>query len=551
VISTLLNEGAANIYIRKGYWRPETLADLCDRNAKDWPQKEAVADSNTRLTWSQVKRESDRLALGFLEMGLKKDDVILTVLPNSVDLFLLFFAFEKAGIIMVGIPPTFRRAEIEPVAQQTGAIGAVVCWQFRGFDYYQMIRDIQRDLSSLRYIWVSGEAVPKGAISLDEIKQKAVEQKYSEPFFKDTKITPFEICRFATTSGSTGAPKLMESVFCAHLLTSKVWAQRVGFTHEDVVGALYSIVGGGSWTLSKGVAPLFGAKVALLEHFSPQGACELIEKERVTVLAGVPAAFAKILMYPDLDKYDLSSLRLVYNSTSLLPYEIALALEEKFMCSVVQSYGAMDAGPITCTSVYDSRDVRLRTVGKPYDYNELRLGNEKGEEVAVGEIGEVMVRGAHLAERYYRNPELMKKKWINGWFKVGDLGRFDGQGNLTLLGRKDNLIIRGGRNIAPEEIEDLLVQHPKVAEAVVVRMPDPVMGEKACACVVLKPGESIAFEEILSFLRGKDLAPFKLPERIEILGKLPMVAAGQKVDRKQLERYVVQKLDSGGRSPSV
>jgi non-ribosomal peptide synthetase component E (peptide arylation enzyme) len=538
MISILLNEEAANIYIRKGYWRPETLADLCDRNAKDWPEKEAVADSNTRLTWSQVKTESDRLALGFLEMGLKKDDVVLTVLPNSVDLFLLFFAFEKAGIIMVGIPPTFRRAEIEPIAQQTGAIGAVVCWQFRGFDYYQMIRDMQRDLSSLRYILVSGEAVPKGAISLDEIKQKAVDQKYSEPCFKNTKITPFEICRFATTSGSTGAPKLMESVFCAHLLTSKVWAQRVGFTHEDVVGALYSIVGGGSWTLSKGVAPLFGAKVALLEHFSPQGACELIEKEKVTVLAGVPAAFAKMLMYPDLDKYDLRSLRLIYNTTSFLPYKVGLALEEKFMCSVVQSYGAMDAGPFTCTSAYDPRDVRLRTVGKPY-------------EVAPGEVGEVMVRGAHLAERYYRNPELMKRKWINGWFKVGDLGRFDEQGNLTLVGRKDNLIIRGGRNIAPEEIEDLLVQYPKVAEAVVVRMPDPVMGEKACACLVLKPGESIDFEEILSFLKGKDIAPFKLPERIEVLDKLPMVAAGQKIDRKQLEEYVVQKLNSGGRSPSV
>jgi non-ribosomal peptide synthetase component E (peptide arylation enzyme) len=542
--SSLLRQEGAETYITRGYWGPESVADLCDRNAKDWPQEEAVVDANTRLTWQQVKKQSDRLALGFLEMDLKKDDVILTVLPNSVDLFLLFVAFEKAGIILVGIPPTFRRSEIEAIAKQVGAVGAVVRRQFRGFDYYQMIREMQCDLPSFRYIFISGAEVPDGTIALNEMGEQPLEGKYSEPYFEHTKISPLEICRFATTSGSTGTPKLMESASCAHLITAKVWAQRVGFTHDDVVGVLYSMVGGGAWTLSKNVAPLFGAKVALLEHFSPHDACELIEKEKVTVLASVPAAVAKMLMYPDLDQYDLSSLRLIYNTTSLMPYELGLALEEKFSCIVVQSYGAMDAGPITCSSVNDPSNVRLRTVGKPYDYNELKLVNEGGEEVALREIGEVTVRGAHLAERYFRNPELMQKKWVSAWFKTGDLGRLDEQGNLTLVGRKDNLIIRGGRNIAPEEIEDLLIVHPKVAEAAVVRMPDSIMGEKACACVVPKPGESIEFEEIVSFLTGKGLAPFKLPEKLEILEKLPIVAAGQKIDRKQLERYVAQKLAS-------
>lgn len=539
--STLFDKETVEKYIREGYWGLESPADLCDRNAKDWPHKEAVVDSHTRLTWQGVKKLSDRLALGFLEMGLKKDDAVMTILPNCVDLFLLFMAFEKAGIILVGIPPTFRKSEIRAIAEQVGTVGVVVRRQFRGFDYYQMVREIQHDVPSLRYILISGQELPDGTISLDHIKQQPLEEKYAEPYFEQTRITGVEICRFATTSGSSGTPKLMESLSCGHLITSRVWARRVGFTHDDVVGALYNIVGGGVWTLSKNVAPLFGAKVALLEHFSPKEACELIEREGVTVLAGVPAAFTKILMYPDLDKYDLSSLRLVYNSTSLMPYELGLALEKKFSCPVVQSYGAMDAGPLTSTSAGDPQDVRLRTVGGPYDYNELKLVNEEDEEVASGEIGEVMVRGAHLTERYFRNPELMQKKWINGWFKVGDLGRLDEQGNLTILGRKDNLIIRGGRNIAPEEIEELLAQHPKVAEAAVVRVPDPVMGEKACACVVPRPGVSIALEEIISFLRGKDLAPFKLPEKLEILEKMPMVPAGQKVDRKQLEKYVSQR----------
>ena len=146
--------------------------------------------------------------------------------------------------------------------------------------------------------------------------------------------------------------------------------------------------------------------------------------------------------------------------------------------------------------------------------------------------------------RYFKNQEMTRKSWIDGWFKVGDLGRLDEYGNLKLAGRKDDLIIRGGRNIAPREVEDLLARHPKIAEVAVVRMPDSVMGEKACACVVPKPGQSLAFEEMVSFLKGRDLASFKLPERLEVMDKLPMVAAGQKVNRKELEQYVVQRLDA-------
>ncbi len=541
---TFLDDKTVHEYLARGYWTAQSVADLCDKNGKDWAQKEAVVDANTRLTWGQVKEQSDRLALGLLQAGFKKDDVVITVLPNGVDLFLLFVAFEKAGIIIVGIPPTFRKAEIRAIAEQVGAVGAVVRPRFRGFDYYGMILDIQRDLPTLRHVFVSGGNIPENTISIEFLKQQTLEEKDAESHFDKTKINGFEICRIGTTSGSTGVPKLMESLSCGNLLAAKVWAQRVGFIRDDVVGVLYSMVGGGAWTLSKNVVPLFGAKVALLEHFTPQDACEMIQKEKVTVLAGVPAAFAKMLIYPDLDQYDLSSVRMVYNSTSLLSYELGLALEKRFSCPVVQSYGAMDAGPLTCTSVYDSQKVRLSTVGKAYDGNHLRVISEDGREVPRGEIGEVTVRGATLVERYFKNPQLIEKKWIDGWFRVGDLGRLDEQGNLILVGRKDNLIIRGGRNIAPEEIEELLIQHPKVAEVAVVRMPDPIMGEKACACVVPKPGESISFGEIVSFLRNRDLAPFKLPEKLEILEKLPMVVAGQKVDRKQLEKYVAERPSS-------
>ena len=389
--STISQEPDTETYRNMRYWGDETPSELCDRNAGLYPAEEAVADSTTRLTWEQVKIESDALALGFLELGLKKDDIVLVQLQNSVDLFLTLLAFEKAGIIALGCAPTFRRSEIEPIMRHAGVVGAVVPGRYGTFDYCQMVKDIKQEYPSLRQIFTSGDPVSEGTIPLKKVFRRNLDKGDSGPDFKATRIGPLEIFRLGTTSGSTGTPKIMESALCPFLCTAKVWAQRVGFMHKDVVGALYSIAGGGVAMAARGAAPLFGAKIALLEHFSPREACELVEKEKVTVLAGVPAAFAKILSYPEVDQYDLSTLRLVYNSTSILPYEIGLALEEKFGCKVVQTYGAMDCGSITCSSASDPRDVRLGTVGKPYDYGEIKLVNELGEEQPPGEVGEVMV----------------------------------------------------------------------------------------------------------------------------------------------------------------
>lgn len=198
---------------------------------------------------------------------------------------------------------------------------------------------------------------------------------------------------------------------------------------------------------------------------------------------------------------------------------------------------------MTLHSHSDSARVRLRTIGKPAGGNEVRLIDDAGKEVPEGHSGEIQVRGPTLISGYYDDPASTRAVWTkDGWYKTGDLGNFDEQGNLVIVGRKKDIIIRGGQNIYPVEIENLLLTHPKVSNIAVVKMPDPVMGEKACAFVVPKEGRDFTIEEMASFLSEKGIAPYKTPERLEITDTLPLMADGQKVDKNVLERDIEEKL---------
>ena len=250
----------------------------------------------------------------------------------------------------------------------------------------------------------------------------------------------------------------------------------------------------------------------------------------------------RVLEYPDFKKYDLSSLRVVKYGGAALPYDQALKAWEQFGCPVLPAYGGLDVGTISSCSADDSPEVFLKTVGKPLDGVEIKLVNENNKEVPLGELGEVLVRGPHCEPGYYNNPEATAEVWRDGWFHTGDLASFDGEGRLTIKGRRKDMIIRGGQNIYPSEIEAMLLKHPNVLKVAIVGMPDPVMGEKACAYVVLKPGEKSNLSEVVSFLKNQGVAAFKLPERLEIIEDLPL-AGGIKVDKKRLREDIKRKLE--------
>jgi non-ribosomal peptide synthetase component E (peptide arylation enzyme) len=287
--------------------------------------------------------------------------------------------------------------------------------------------------------------------------------------------------------------------------------------------------------------------VVILERFDAEEALKLIEREKITFGTGVPTMLSMMLRHPNFDKYDLSSLRIFQSTGAYLPPALAKEAEEKTGCRVVNRLGGIDLGFTTSASVDDPPEVRYGSVGKPMPGVTIRLIDEQGHEVPQGEVGEVVgVNQAGTGSAYYRDLEATLKREAQGLTRTGDLGRFDEQGNLYIVGRKKDVIIRGGQNIFPAEIESMLIIHPKVANVAVVGMPDPVMGEKACAYVIPKPGQTLAFDEMVSFLLEKKIAKYKLPERLELVDNFPMSGDGQKIIKGELTDRVTKKLKEEG-----
>ena len=533
-------------YTEKGYWEPTILSEVWERNAEDYPQREAIVDSKTRLTWGEARRWIDRIALGFLEQGIKRDELVVLQLVNSVELCLTRVACEKAGILCLPVLRTLREGDMEYILRYTGATAVVIPDEFRGYDYIEMVETIRPQLPQMRKVFVVGQKVPGWAVSFPEIIQQPLEDKYPKDYLERVRYKPTEVSLINPTTGTTGFPKFAEYPACARWTFGKGAVDCLHLTSEDILAALSPAPGGPNVPVYF-AAPRVAAKVVFLERFEAEEALKLLEREGVTIACGVPAQLALLLQHPNLDRYDLSSVRAWWCTGAGLPYRVGKEFEDRTGVKVVNDYGGVDFGGIVATGIDEPPEVRLLTVGKPWAWTEIKLVDDSRQEVPQGEVGEVWGRGPACCSGYYRDPEATWQSWTeDGWFLTGDLGKFDEQGNLVIVGRKKDMIIRGGWNIYPKEIENILLTHHKVQDVAVIGMPDTVMGEKPCAYVVPKLAQELTLGEVVNFLQQKGIPSYKFPERLEILDKLPMVADGQKVDKKLLRQDITQKLRTEG-----
>ena len=531
-------------YKEKGYWTDELTVDFWEQNAERYPDDEALIDSRFRLTWSEGTRMIHRLTAAFLKAGFKKDDVILCQLYNSIPLSLTRLACEKAGLLVAIVGTKFRETEIAAVLGKTEAVGAVFPAQFRRFDFFKMFSEMQGRFGHLRHLFVVGDEVPAGGRSFYDIIQTPSDRE-GDKGLDIQKFEPFEFTEITTTSGSTGIPKCVEWVASARLATGREYIKDMGMKRHDVVAAFSPSISGSAETLVHRTPPQVGAKTIMLEHFTPEEACRLIQEEGVTAVGAVPTHLVRMVEFPGIRDYDLSSLRFIQVSGGLLTYHLGVETEGKLGCKVIQAYGGMDIGGVASGYLDAPREIRLKTVGRILRGNEATLLNpDTLEEVSRGSVGLVTIDGPHCVGGYFRDSKTTAESRIGGKFNMGDLGTIDHEGNLYLRGRVKDIIIRGGQTIYPKEIEELLVEHPKVSEAALVRMADEEMGERACAFVVPKKGQVFTFEEMSSFLRKRQVALYKIPERLEMIPELPSVAGGNKTNKRQLEEEIKMKLVS-------
>ncbi len=514
-----------------GIMPPMTAADFCDRNAREKPHRRALVDRRQRLTWFQVKTLSERLAAALLRLGLERDARVLVQLPNQAELFIARLACEKAGVRLVTVAPTFRRAELEPIVRLTRPQAAITVRRCGNFDYFDLIEQVRDE--TLRHVLVAGDDAPSGTLSLAEIFSHPARDTEARDL-EARRYSVFDVCQIATTSGSTGAPKCVEVPLYTRLLTGWIHIKRFGVTPEDTLAAATPIITGTADALVYNGGCASGARIVLLDHFTAEDACSLFAAERVNVVPLVPTMMARMLSLSNLGNYDLTSLRVVVSHGAPLPQAQGKTFEKAFACRVVQALGRVDCGGISATNFEDNQEVRLGTVGKPLDGNEIRIVDAEGHEVSHGEIGRLLVRGPHTDARFFENSALNQESRRGGYFDLQELARLDADGNLILAGRERELIIRGGQNIYPADVEALLSQHPSILEAAVVGVPDEELGERVWAFVVCRNEKSLSLEEVKAFLAKTGVARFKWPEALRLMESLPKVAAGHKVDRLKL-----------------
>jgi len=549
-VETIVTPDVIARYTRAGFWGSRIWTDYIDETARQAPDRVAILDSAGALTYADLRRAIDHLALEMVELGMKKEERVGIQLPNWREFVIARFALAKIGAVSVPLPADWRRKEVEYVLGAAEAVGLVVPSRFHGRDYPSEYADLAAAVPTIRTRLVAraGGEPPPGWRALG-----VVVDGHREPGGADllASLRPGanEVDLIVTTSGSTAAPKMVVRTPNCFLTTTRQFVEHRGLlSGADVVAGLAPIARGVGYWIGVAAPVVAGCTMALLERFTPEAGVEWIARTRATAAIAVPTQIVKMLEVPDFARHDLRAFRLFVNGGAAIAPSAAEEAERRFGCVVMSAYGAVEGGIPTCTSVDDPPDKRFRTVGRALPGMEMRIVDDDGRPLATGQPGEIVYRGPNVSVGFWRNAEGYRQLFDgDGWFRSGDLGVIDEQGYLTIVGRKKEIIIRGGINISPTEVEALLQDHPAIRQVAIVKMPDPVLGERCCAYVVPAPGATVTVESLAEFLAARDVAKYKFPERVELCGDLPTTGEGGKVLRRALEDDVRTRLEREGK----
>lgn len=528
----------AQRYREQGYWLDRSLAQEFDVVFKRFAAREALIDGERRYTYADIDRLTDNLALNLLELGLQPLDRVVPTLPNCAEFVLLYFALQKIGCVPIAALVTHRYAEISQFVQLSGAVMCVYPEKQSDFEFEPTIQRIRNESKTLRF------CLP--LTKLRELIDKPATLPRSR--LADVPIDPTDPCIFQLSGGTTGIPKLIPRTHNDYAYNSKTAAPVCAVSAESVL-VLALPIAHNLPLACPGIQGYFfnGAKVVLSPTTRPEHIFDLIQKHRGTHLKVVPALLIRLINDPAIGRYDLSSLTLIQSGGQRMQPEVRLRTHELIPSCFVQENFGMSEGMLFFVRLDDPTEVKLETCGRPICADdEVRLIDDEGREVAPGEVGELTCRGPYTLRGYFGVPEYNAKQFTaDGFYCSGDLMRLHPSGNYVVEGRKKDLINRGGEKISAEEIENLILGHPSVQNVACVPMPDAMLGEKMCACVVLKRGKALDLPALLDYLRDKEIARFKLPERLEVFDDFPVSTFG-KVSKKALVEMVSTRVSTPG-----
>ncbi len=519
--SALAERAAA--YRDRGWWRDETLADDIARYAATVPDAPAFITESGQLSWADYATASDTLAGVLVAAGFERGERVAVQLPDTEAVHVALIALEKAGLVAVGIGARAGDQELRHLLGRTQAAGLITHPQHRGRTFAHEMPALREAAPRLRHHIVLPTTVTDPITVDGQHPAPAPPQQW-----RDRKITADELWLINSTSGTTGLPKCVMHTQNRWYYFHQIALEVGGLRSDDLfLAAVPAPFGFGQWT-SHFTPTLLGAPAVVMERFNASQALSLIERERVTVLCAVSTQFILMLNAPDLDQYDLTSLRVMFTGGEAIPYERALDFERRTGASVLNFYGSNESGFATATTLADPTEKRLRTAGRVQPGTELRLYDDDGNDVTAEGRGQPGSRGPAISMGYLDDPAANAQLFTpDGFVLHADEVSLDADGYLSVIGRKSDIIIRGGKNISAPHVEDEVGAHPAVALVGAVPSPDPIFGERVCVYVELVPGASLSLEELVAFLRERGVSSEYLPERLVVLDELPRSSGGK------------------------
>jgi long-chain acyl-CoA synthetase len=477
-----------------------------------YPERVALRLDDLVLTYDQLEERSARVAALLAARGVEPGDRVGLMLPNVPQFPMLYYGVLRAGAVVVPMNPLLKAREVEYYLSDSGA--RVL------FAWHGVAGEAAKGAEAAGTDFVAVDPSGFEGLLAEHAPGRAVTARGDD----DTAVILY-------TSGTTGRPKGAELTH-ANLARNAAVAASTLFRLEpgDVVMGCLPLFHSFGQTCGLNAAVGSGACLTLLPRFEPAKALEVIQRDRVTVFEGVPTMYVALLNHPRRGDEDVASLRLAVSGGAALPVEVLRGFEDAFGCVILEGYGLSETSPVASFN-HPDRDRKAGSIGTPIDGVEMRLVGLAGEDVPAGEVGEVAIRGHNLMKGYWGNEQATREAIPDGWFRTGDLARQDTDGYYFIVDRKKDLIIRGGYNVYPREVEEVLYEHPAVAEAAVVGIPHPVHGEEVGAAVVLKPEAEATPEELQAFCRER-VAAFKYPRHVWLEASLPKTATGKLLRRE-------------------
>jgi len=529
-------------YSQYRWWLGMTLGDILNKTADVFSEKEAVMDDRVRLTYGELRKRVDRFAVGLMKLGIERGDAVLLQLPNWSEFVCSYFALQRIGCIPVLLIYGYKQLEVSHLAHLTEAKAWIVPEVYRKIDYASFIEEVKEKNPGLKHvISVRGERKTRAfTTSLEDLMEQ-------EPSTADRdrlssrRPGPMDIAHIIPSGGTTGLPKGIPRTHNDYLCNVEYLHKPWEMNTKDV--CLLIVPVGHNLALLNVVGAIFlGYKLVLLDSTRPQDICSTIQSEKVTYMPTVPSLVKRVIEIEQLRDYDLTSLKKISAGGEPSPPDLIREVYRKLGCTYINEFG-MSEGLLCRTKLTDDVETICNTVGKPCcPYEQVKIIDEGGKELPPNLDGELVTKGPGIFAGYLKNPDENRKSFTkDGFFRTGDQARIDSSGYLKITGRIKDIIIRGGENISPAQVEELLCSYPGVADAAVIGIPDKELGEKVCAYVKPTPGGKVDPEGMKAFMESKGASKLLIPERFEFVNDLPMTEAG-KHDKKALREDIKRKI---------